>query len=137
VHGRLTPDFSHVRGPIFPPGRYKQQIQFALFYGRSIINTGKVDLYVGPIASFAYRKNTLFGSYVDLDSPVEDYVFGLGGKLQANFNLTDKFGISLGSKLMILDYHKRNEFKSIERTNHFDFIRGDAVVQLGLVFNVN
>jgi len=136
-YGKLEIDYSTIDRPIFPPGRNKQQIQFAIFYGRSIINTKKADLYIAPITSFAFRRNTLFGgTFVDLDTPVQDFVIGLGGKLQANFNLTDKIGISLGSKLMVLDYYVRNVAYSIEKTSHFDFIRGDAVLQMGLVFNL-
>jgi len=136
-YGKLTHDYSRISGPTFPPGRYKQQIQFAIFYGRSIINNSKLNLYIAPITSIAFRKNTLFGgTLVDLDTPVQDFVIALGGKLQVNFKVTDKISISLGSKLMVLDYYVRNVANSIEKTNHFDFIRGETVLQLGLVFNL-
>ncbi len=135
-YGKLTPDYSRISGPIVPPDRYKQQIQFAIFYGRSIINTKKVDLYIAPITSISFRTNTLFGPYVDLDASIQDLVIGLGGKLQANFSITNKFSLSLGSKLIVLDYYERNEVNSIIRTKHFDFIRGDVVLQAGFVFNI-
>ena len=136
-YGKLRPENDNIFRQIIPPGRYKQQLQFAIFYGKSIFNTEKINLFIAPMAGIAFRTNTLFGTFqFDIDAPVQDFVIGLGGKLQANFKLTDRLGISLGSKLMILDYYVRNVGKSIETSDHFDFIRGDAVVQLGLVFNL-
>ncbi len=133
--GGLNPDYREVTGTVFPTGRSKEQIQIAVFYGRSIFQSSKLDLFVAPIASIAYRDNTLR----DISShpiPVQDWVIGLGGKLQVNYNLTDRFGISAGSKLMVLDYYRRNVGNSVESTNHFDFLRGDAALQLGLVFSI-
>ena len=135
-YGKLKPNYDLVSESLLPPGRYQQQIQFAIFYGRSIFRNEKVDLYIAPLTSIAFKKNTLFGSYVDLDAPIKDFVFGLGTKLQTNFRLTNKFSLALGSKLMVLDYYLRNEVESIIKTKHFDFIRGDVVVQMGFVYNI-
>lgn len=135
-YGKLTQDYSLLPESVNPPGRYKQQIQFSIFYGKSIIKTKGIDLYIAPIASMAFRENTLFGYYVDIDAPIKDFVIGLGGKLQSNFSLTDNLSLSLGSKLMLLDYYVRNEVNSTISTNHFDFIRGDVVLQMGFVYTI-
>ena len=133
---RLSQDFIDFADPFFPGDRSNEQIQLAIFYGRSIINTEKVDFYIAPISSVALRTNTEFGTVNTLDTPIRDFVIGLGGKLQVNFSINEKLSLSLGSKLMVLDYFVRSVGNSIERTKHFDFVRGDVVIQTGIVYTI-
>ena len=132
---RLSQDFIDFADPFFPGDRSNEQIQLAIFYGRSIINTKKVDLYIAPITSIALRTNTIKDSNSH-EIPIRDYVIGLGGKLQVNFSINEKLSLSLGSKLMVLDYFVRSVGNSIERTKHFDFVRGDVVIQTGIVYTI-
>jgi len=120
-------------GPV-PPNRRQNQIQFSFFYGKSIINAEKINLFVAPIASFAIRTNTLYGT-LSLDTPIRDRIIGIGGKLQANYNITNRLGFSIGSKLMVVDYFSRNISYGQIEPNQFDFIRDDVVLQMGFVFN--
>ena len=132
---RLSQDFIDFADPFFPGDRSNEQIQLAIFYGRSIINTKKVDFYIARITSIALRTNTIKDSNSH-EIPIRDYVIGLGGKLQVNFSINEKLSLSLGSKLMVLDYFVRSVGNSIERTKHFDFVRGDVVIQTGIVYTI-
>ncbi len=121
-----------------PPNynRSKTQGQISFFYGKSIFNSKKLDLYIAPIASATYRKEIYYiNDGFDHPLSVEDWVLGIGGKLQGNLKITKKLGLSIGTKLIFLDYFMRND-KTEFRTFTLDFIRGDAVLQLGLVFNL-
>jgi len=62
-------------------------------------------------------------------------IIGIGGKLQANYNITNRLGFSIGSKLMVVDYFSRNISYGQIEPNQFDFIRDDVVLQMGFVFN--
>lgn len=116
--------------------RSSNQIQFSFFYGEAIVSSKKAELYFGPIASIAFRENTLLpNSPGTFPLILRDYIAGVGGKIQANYNLTEKIGLSLGSKLMVLDFFVRDD-TTINKTKTFDFIRGDIVLQMGLVFSI-
>lgn len=126
--------------------REKVQSQLIFHYGKSLIQTTKYKLHWGPIASLIYS----FEKHIPLSSKyyqisVADYGIGLGLKIQNQFQVTDKFGLTLGSRFFILDSLLRHERTAnptlplrTQRQSGFtlQLLRQELLVQLGVNFKI-
>ncbi len=148
---RIIPPFYGVVEQIFEDPlpdyiREKVQIQASFYYGKSILQSERFDIFVAPLVGLAYRiERHVPSSSFGFPIRDTDYLLGVGGKLQGRLNLSKKIGVVFGTKVMLLDFMIRKERTEnpnltlqllTETLGQVDILRRDVVLQLGMVFDM-